>query len=136
MDEKRRTLAARREHSKGNGNFPEPEPTVTVLERPEDRMPEDLPKDPELPTPDSGFEMAARAADDATSEPVRPAARPNTRRAPSAKREAAPAKRARPRPEAKVTRAPKRSAKKAARGNVPARKAKKASRAKGRRSAR
>ena len=142
MDE-RRTLAARREHSKGNGNFPDPEPTVTVLERPEDRLAEDLRKE----------------RDAVISEP-----RPNARRSSAAKRAALPPQRSRPRVEATVPRAPKSAAKtakraavarraqpgkrktgaarrggavpKAARGSVTARKAKKASRAKPRRSSR
>ncbi len=38
-------LAARREHSKGQGNFPTPEPHMGLRdERPEDREPRDLPK--------------------------------------------------------------------------------------------
>lgn len=191
MDEQRRTLAARREHSKGDGNFPDPEPTVTVMERAEDRTPEDLPKGrdrrsapkgnvtkgqidrnptlearddfrPELPTPESGFEEALDAAEEATSEAApAPAARPNARRSSSAKREALPKQRSRPPVEAKVGRAPKSAAKsgkraavarraqpgkrktgaarrggavtKAARGSVTARKKAKAARAKGRR---
>lgn len=40
-----RTLKARREHSKGDGNFPTPEPSPRLVdERPEDRTPRDLPK--------------------------------------------------------------------------------------------
>ncbi|HKY50513.1 MAG TPA: hypothetical protein VJP45_04590, partial [Candidatus Limnocylindria bacterium] len=43
--EARRTLKARREHSKGDGNFPRVEPGAEMLdERPEDREPRDLPK--------------------------------------------------------------------------------------------
>lgn len=43
--EARRTLKARREHSKGDGNFPRVEPGPELLdERPEDRQPRDLPK--------------------------------------------------------------------------------------------
>jgi hypothetical protein len=44
--EARRALKARREHSKGDGNFPAPEPSPQLLEdeRPEDRMPRDTPK--------------------------------------------------------------------------------------------
>jgi hypothetical protein len=44
--EARRVMKARREHSKGDGNFPAPEPSPQLLddERPEDRMPRDLPK--------------------------------------------------------------------------------------------
>lgn len=43
--EARRTLKARREHSKGDGNFPRVEPGPEMLdERPEDRRPRDLPK--------------------------------------------------------------------------------------------
>lgn len=39
-------LAARREHSKGQGNFPTPEPHFGMRdERPEDREPRDLPKE-------------------------------------------------------------------------------------------
>jgi hypothetical protein len=165
MDE-RRMRATRREHSKGNGNFPDTEPIVTVVERPEDRLAEDLRKerDAELPAPKSGFEEALAAADDATSRPPGPAPRPNARRSSAAKRAALPRQRSRPRVEAMVPRAPKSSAKtakraaaarraqpgkrktgaarrggavpKAARGSVPARKAKKASRAKPRRSSR
>ena len=43
--EARRALKARREHSKGDGNFPAPEPSASLLdERPEDREPRDIPK--------------------------------------------------------------------------------------------
>jgi hypothetical protein len=44
--EARRVMKARREHSKGDGNFPAPEPSPQLMddERPEDRMPRDLPK--------------------------------------------------------------------------------------------
>jgi hypothetical protein len=43
--EARRVLKARREHSKGDGNLPAPEPSAELLdERPEDRMPRDIPK--------------------------------------------------------------------------------------------
>jgi hypothetical protein len=43
--EAQRTLKARREHSKGDGNFPAPEPGPELIdERPEDRTPRDLPK--------------------------------------------------------------------------------------------
>ncbi len=44
--EARRTLKARREHSKGDGNFPAPEPSPQLMddERPEDRSSRDLPK--------------------------------------------------------------------------------------------
>ena len=45
-DRARDLLAARREHSKGQGNFPTPEPHFGMRdERPEDREPSDLPKD-------------------------------------------------------------------------------------------
>ena len=43
--EARRVMKARREHSKGDGNFPAPEPSAGLIdERPEDRMPRDIPK--------------------------------------------------------------------------------------------
>ena len=43
--EARRALKARREHSKGDGNFPSPEPRAELIEeRPEDRTPRDMPK--------------------------------------------------------------------------------------------
>jgi hypothetical protein len=43
--EAQRTMQARREHSKGDGNFPAPEPGPQLIdERPEDRTPRDLPK--------------------------------------------------------------------------------------------
>ena len=43
--EARRTLKARRDHSKGDGNFPAPEPSPQLIdERPEDRGPRDVPK--------------------------------------------------------------------------------------------
>jgi hypothetical protein len=44
--EARRVMKARREHSKGDGNFPSPEPSPQLMddERPEDREPRDLPK--------------------------------------------------------------------------------------------
>ena len=44
-DRARDLLAARREHSKGQGNFPTPEPHMGLRdERPEDREPRDVPK--------------------------------------------------------------------------------------------
>jgi hypothetical protein len=44
-DEARRTLSARRELGKGDGNFPDPEPERHALdELPRDRTPRDLPK--------------------------------------------------------------------------------------------
>jgi hypothetical protein len=44
--EARRVMKQRREHSKGDGNFPAPEPSPQLMddERPEDREPRDLPK--------------------------------------------------------------------------------------------
>lgn len=44
--EARRVMKARREHSKGDGNFPAPEPSPQLLddERPEDRTPRDISK--------------------------------------------------------------------------------------------
>jgi hypothetical protein len=43
--EARRTLKARREHSKGDGNFPTPEKAARLTdELPQDRVPRDLPK--------------------------------------------------------------------------------------------
>jgi hypothetical protein len=44
--EARRVMKQRREHSKGDGNFPSPEPSPQLMEdeRPEDREPRDLPK--------------------------------------------------------------------------------------------
>lgn len=43
--EARRTLKARREHSKGDGNFPAPAPSAELVdEKPEDRTARDLPK--------------------------------------------------------------------------------------------
>ena len=44
--EARRAMKARREHSKGDGNFPSPEPSPQLMddERPEDRTPRDIPK--------------------------------------------------------------------------------------------
>src|SRR3989442_16021954 len=44
MQEARRTLKARREHDKGDGNFPTPT-RLPIDERPEDRLPDDLPKE-------------------------------------------------------------------------------------------
>ncbi|TMG71499.1 MAG: hypothetical protein E6H81_03765 [Chloroflexi bacterium] len=45
-DEAARTLAARREHDKGDGNFPSPRPDAEQLEEaPRDRTPADLPKE-------------------------------------------------------------------------------------------
>jgi hypothetical protein len=122
MDEPRRTLAARREHSKGDGNFPDPEPTTSILERPADRVAEDVPKArdprsapkgnvtkgqeernpdletrddyrPKLPEPRTGFESAHDAADQDAVPTAKPA-RPNARRSSSAKREVAPSPRA------------------------------------------
>lgn len=112
--EARRTLAARREHSKGHGNFPTPSPAADlVAERPEDRAPADLPKArdprsapkgnvtagqadrnpnvevrdefrPSLPTAPSGFERAKLAADAAAG-----ADEPTTPRRPAARRSSA-----------------------------------------------
>ncbi|HEV8229466.1 MAG TPA: hypothetical protein VGQ86_05870 [Candidatus Limnocylindria bacterium] len=121
MDEPRRTLAARREHSKGDGNFPDPEPTTSILERPADRVAEDVPKArdprsapkgnvtkgqeernpdletrddyrPKLPEPRTGFESAHDAADQDVVPTAKPA-RPKARRSSSAKREVAPSPR-------------------------------------------
>jgi len=91
--EARRTLKARREHSKGDGNFARVEPGPELLdERPEDRKQRDMPKarddrsapkgnvtagqedrnpdldvrddhQPQLPTPASGFKTARRVAE-------------------------------------------------------------------------
>jgi hypothetical protein len=45
-DERVETLKARREHSKGDGNFPAPDRAVDLTgETPRDREPEDLPKE-------------------------------------------------------------------------------------------
>jgi hypothetical protein len=45
-DEARRTLAARREHDEGDGNFPTPQASrVPSEERERDRTPKDLPKE-------------------------------------------------------------------------------------------
>jgi hypothetical protein len=112
----RRALKARREHSKGDGNFPTPEPTAAIDEETRDRTPRDLPKadddrsapkgntpigqeerNPDLeirddfrPEPDrepSGFEKAERAARAAPPKSTRPA-RPIARRSSAAKRDA------------------------------------------------
>ena len=41
-----RSLAARREHDKGDGNFPSPRPGAPIAdERPRDRRPRDVPKE-------------------------------------------------------------------------------------------
>jgi len=113
--EGRRTMKARREHSKGDGNFPSPEPTAALDdERPEDRSAADLPKEaddrsapkgattkgqrdrnpdmamrddakPRRPRVESGMSRARRAA-----APKRPAkrTRPTARRSSAAKRDA------------------------------------------------
>jgi hypothetical protein len=142
MQEARRTLKARREHDKGDGNFPTPT-RLPRDERPEDRLPDDLPKErdprsapkgnatagqndrnpdlevrddyePTLPRPATGFEDAIVTASEAISpRPKRPA-RPNARRSSSAKREAAGERKPRPRTKASVRQAPK-SAPKSAR---------------------
>jgi hypothetical protein len=100
--EARRALKARREHSKGDGNFPRVEPGPELLdERPEDRQPRDLPKarddrsapkgnitagqqarNPDLAVRDdaeppraetpSGFETAERAAETPKARAPRP----------------------------------------------------------------
>ena len=117
-DEAQRTLKARREHSKGDGNFPSAEARPELVdERPEDRTPRDLPQErddrsapkgnvtdgqearnPDLEMRDdfkarrkreSGFTRAQRAARAATAKkPTRKAARPTARRSSSAKRDA------------------------------------------------
>jgi len=121
MNEARRVLSARREHSKGDGNMPSAEPGPQLLdERPEDRGPRDLPKsrdDRSAPkgntaagqgdrNPDrevrddfkprrrgeSGFSDAQRAADVATAPKRRASARPTARRSSAAKRDALRAK--------------------------------------------
>jgi hypothetical protein len=112
----RRSLSARREHSKGDGNFPTPESTTVIDEAVEDRTPRDLPKAeddrsapkgntpvgqeernpaleirddfrPELDREPSGFETAERAARAAPPKAARPA-RPIARRSSAAKRDA------------------------------------------------
>jgi hypothetical protein len=124
-DEARRRLVARREHSKGDGNLPPVEPGSQLLdERPEDRMPRDIPKErddrsapkgnatagQEARNPDrevrddfqiarrrtSGFTEAQRAGAEATA-PVAPerTARPTARRSTAAKRDATRAERSR-----------------------------------------
>ena len=112
----RRALGARREHSKGDGNFPTPEPTAAIDEEREDRTARDLPKSdddrsapkgntpigqaernperevrddfrPEPEREPSGFKKAERAARAATPKAARPA-RPTARRSSAAKRDA------------------------------------------------
>jgi hypothetical protein len=113
----RRVLKARREHSKGDGNFPTPEPTAAMDEKNEDRTARDLPKAdddrsspkgntpvgqearnpglearddfrPELDREPSGFEKAERAARAGRPTVTRPV-RPTARRSSAAKRDAA-----------------------------------------------
>jgi hypothetical protein len=117
--EARRTLKARREHSKGDGNFPSAEPRPQLAdERPEDRTPRDVPheqddrsapkgnvtdgqeaRNPDLEMRDdfkarrkseSGFARAERAARTETKERERKAAKPKRNAArPTARRSSA-----------------------------------------------
>src|ERR671934_1989180 len=118
-DEAQRTLKARREHSKGDGNFPAAEARPELVdERPEDRTPRDLPQErddrsapkgnvtdgqeagnPDLEMRDdfkarrkreSGFTRAERAARTETKERERKAAKPKRKAArPTARRSSA-----------------------------------------------
>ena len=125
-DEAERTLRARREHSKGDGNMPSVESDADLVdERPTDRTPRDVPKerdDRSAPKGPSGMARARRDAKAATAARTpRRAARPTARRSSAAKRTAVKrttAKRAKP------TRLTARRG--ATRGNAPARKTKKA----------
>jgi hypothetical protein len=144
--EGRRTMKARREHSKGDGNLPTPDPSAQVDdERPDDRLPRDLPKsaddrsapkgntpagqderNPELEMRDdaeperspSGFELAERATDEVTEPRPRRRA-PNARRSSAAKRDAlrrsGARTGARPRAVRGATKAPKNAKKNATR---------------------
>ena len=135
--EARRTLKARREHSKGDGNFPAEEPGPQLLdERPEDRSPRDVPKEyddrsapkgnatkgqearnPDLEVRDdfrsprkidSGFTQAGRDAIRATSPSrAQRAVRPTARRSSSAKRKLTTRQRPRDRAKPSVRQAPK-----------------------------
>ena len=116
-DRARDLLAARREHSKGQGNFPTPEPHMGLRdERPEDREPRDLPKarddrsapkgdvpvgqedrNPHLETrvpratgrdPDPPGGMELVERDVERPKREAPPARPNARRSSAAKRDA------------------------------------------------
>jgi hypothetical protein len=97
--EARRALTARREHSKGDGNFPEPEPRPELLdEREADRSPRDLPKSRDdrsapkgnAPAGQSDRNPDLEARDD--YEPLRPRrTRPTPEGESSARRRSVPA---------------------------------------------
>jgi hypothetical protein len=60
-DERLRVLKARREHSKGDGNFPTPDPSDDLTaEAPRDREPEDVPKERDERTAPKGNETAGQ----------------------------------------------------------------------------
>jgi hypothetical protein len=128
--EARRTLSARREHSKGDGNFPEPE-AAPIDERPEDRSPRDLPKAKDDRSAPKGNTTAGQGDRNPALEvrddyeprrarrvkPPVPARTP-ARRKPRAARAAAP-KRATTRASAKPQKAPRRKAGAASKGKRP-----------------
>jgi hypothetical protein len=101
--EAQRTMQARREHSKGDGNFPAPEPGPQLIdERPEDRTPRDLPKSRDDRTAPKGnatagqpdrnpnLELSARGRGAPTVKPrgkrKTPAGRPASRVMPAGRR--------------------------------------------------
>jgi hypothetical protein len=101
--EARQTMKARREHSKGDGNFPAPEPGPQLIdERPEDRTPRDLPKSRDDRTAPKGnatagqpdrnpnLELSARGRGAPTVKPrgkrKTPAGRPESRAMPAGRR--------------------------------------------------
>lgn len=123
-DRARDLLAARREHSKGQGNFPTPEPHFGMRdERPEDREPSDLPKDRDdrsAPKGDVPVGQEDRNPGLETRVPPGPPARANPPggmelarqeiRRPGAGRPGAKAERTTPRPNARRSSAAKREA--------------------------
>jgi len=112
MQEARRTLKARREHDKGDGNFPTPT-RLPIDERPEDRLPEDLPKERDLRSAPKGNATAGQTDRNRDLEvrddykPIRPRAATPTEEAANMPR--APRKVA-PRPTARRSSAAKRKA--------------------------
>ena len=60
-DERTRILKERREHSKGDGNFPTPDqPSDLTGETPRDRTPEDVPKERDPRSAPKGNEPAGQ----------------------------------------------------------------------------
>ncbi len=103
QEEGRRTMKARREHSKGDGNFPAPEAAAALEdERPEDFEPRDMPKAADDRSAPKGATTKGQrernpgleVRDDA--KPARPRAQSGMTRARRATTPKRPTKRARP----------------------------------------